>query len=491
MRRDNTGGTPRGTNRPVRRDNTGGTPRGTNRPVRRDNTAGTPTGVPRPPRRRPVDPFDSTEPLGAEFRDTAYVAPRRDDSSVQMRRPSPNAAMRRWVPAGVAAAVLVAVVAVSASSGADNNTNAFAGTTPPPTVLATGSEPLPTDAPPVIVTEPAVNKTKLKATLKTGSTGAPVKALQQRLLDLGFWPTPDGVPTGTFGPLTKMAVWAYEKLVLATPSTKVRGVVTNAMWQGMQDDILIRPRRPETTSPAHLEIYLDMQVAIIFQGTTPKFISHISSGKLDSDGKPAEFHETIKIDTDDAGNALAEPKLKYIVGYSKTPIGVFQVSRKIEGKRVSRLGGMLNPVYFNQGIAIHGGYDVPRTPASHGCVRVPNAISHVSNDLLNKGDFVYVFNGVKEPENATARERAMLFDRPDPDAPTTTTTEKPTTTSTKPAKTTTSTKPGKTTSTTDKPTSTTKPPRTTTTTRPPRTTTTTKPPKQTTTTTSAVPPGTG
>ena len=468
-RQDTTGGTPRGADRPTRRDTTGGTPRGTDRPTRQDTTGGTPRGT-----RRPVDPYDRTEPLGPEYRDTAYVATRRDDTSRQMRRPAPNPAIRRWVPAGVAAAVLVAVVAASTSSGADNTK--AAETTPVPVVQVTDTEALSTDAPPIVVTEPAINKTKLKGTLRSGSSGAQVKALQQRLLDLGFWPTPDGKPTGTFGPLTKMAVWAYEKLILATPSTKVKGVVTNAMWQGMQDDIRIRPWRPNAKSKVHLEIYLHMQVAVIFEGATPKFISHISSGKLDDEGKPAQFKETIKIDTDDEGNPLAEPKLRYIVGYSKTPIGVFQVSRKIEGKRVSRLGGMLNPVYFNQGIAIHGGYEVPKTPASHGCVRVPNAISHVSNSLLNRGDYVYVFNGIKDPEKATARERQMLFDRPDPDAPTTTTTEKPrpSTSTSKPPKTTT----------------TTKPPRTTTTTKPPRTTTTTKPPKPTTTTSSAV-PGTG
>ena len=36
--------------------------------------------------------------------------------------------------------------------------------------------------------------------------------------------------------------------------------------------------------------------------------------------------------------------------------------RKVEGTRESRLGGMLNPVYFNNGIAVHGAYQTPDSP---------------------------------------------------------------------------------------------------------------------------------
>ena len=36
---------------------------------------------------------------------------------------------------------------------------------------------------------------------------------------------------------------------------------------------------------------------------------------------------------------------------------------------------MLNPVYFNYGIAIHGAYKVPLHPASHGCIRIDNSFS--------------------------------------------------------------------------------------------------------------------
>lgn len=60
-----------------------------------------------------------------------------------------------------------------------------------------------------------------------------------------------------------------------------------------------------------------------------------------------------------------------------TPRGSFRVCRKIAGAHISRLGKLLNPVYFdcNGGFAIHGSSSVPNHPASHGCVRITNAES--------------------------------------------------------------------------------------------------------------------
>ncbi|HEX9670369.1 MAG TPA: L,D-transpeptidase, partial [Thermoanaerobaculia bacterium] len=42
----------------------------------------------------------------------------------------------------------------------------------------------------------------------------------------------------------------------------------------------------------------------------------------------------------------------------------------------SLLGMMHNPMYLVGGIAIHGSYDVPPRPASHGCIRIPMFASH-------------------------------------------------------------------------------------------------------------------
>jgi hypothetical protein len=91
---------------------------------------------------------------------------------------------------------------------------------------------------------------------------------------------------------------------------------------------------------------------------------------------------------------------------------------------------------------------VPLHPASHGCVRVNQYIGSYFQTLIEKGDRVLVWNGVKEPEQVTESESLPSFDRFTPDT-TTTTTSTTTTTTAPPAPTTTKApKPPSTTSTT-------------------------------------------
>ncbi len=105
---------------------------------------------------------------------------------------------------------------------------------------------------------------------------------------------------------------------------------------------------------------------------------------------------------------------------SETPGGVFKIQPLRRGRpRESPLGGMFNPVYFNYGIAIHGALNVPLEPASHGCVRIPIALARdVPQDLVKKGDQVFVFDGVKEPE--AYGPQLPTFNWRDPDSSTTT-----------------------------------------------------------------------
>jgi hypothetical protein len=160
---------------------------------------------------------------------------------------------------------------------------------------------------------------------------------------------------------------------------------------------------------------------------------------------------------------------------------------------------MLNPVYFNYGIAVHGAYEVPRHPASHGCIRIPNLVSAAFQDLVEIGEQVFVFDGVEEPEHYGAQ--SGRWDWADPDYSTTTTTdtttattapasstEEPATSTTPPTTPPPATRPATTAPpTTQPPTTRPAPP----TTRPPAPppTTTTAPPTTTTTTTAALPSG--
>ena len=94
---------------------------------------------------------------------------------------------------------------------------------------------------------------------------------------------------------------------------------------------------------------------------------------------------------------------------------------------------MWNPVYFNYGIAVHGAGNVPQYPASHGCVRIPMHVGNYFPSLVAKGDQIFVFDGVKEPEEYGAQ--VPPFNTPDPSYTTTTSTTTTTTTTTLPPET--------------------------------------------------------
>ena len=305
----------------------------------------------------------------------------------------------------------------------------------------------------------------LASPLSLGSVGDDVRRLQERLTELGFQPGPSD---GQFGSGTQQAVWAFKKLVgnIAWEDFAERNdqtVVTDELWQQLFDPtVRFLPRRPGPGT--HVEVYLPTQVLAVFRDDEPIFISHISSGELRPDGEPATFCETATYDTDEYGNPYPEPVTKQVCAESKSPGGVFKFNRSYDGQRVSPLGGMKNPWYFNYGIAIHGAINVPTRPASHGCIRISNSLADVFPELVERGDRVYVWgHDGKEPEQYSERESLPSFNRPDPNA-TTTTTSTTTTTTTAPA---------------------------TTTTAPPATTTpTTRPPASTTTPTTSAPPTT-
>lgn len=274
-------------------------------------------------------------------------------------------------------------------------------------------------------------------TLRQGLAGDDVKMLQERLAGLGFDPGP---ADGIYGGLTMQAVWAFEKLVLGTPRSEATGVISPESWEILRRDVTITPRRSTSGQADHTEVYLPEQVLIVFHKDRPALISHISSGQLTADGQPQEYCETATYDTDAQGRELEEPVTKQVCALAKTPGGVFKYRREVEGKRVSPLGGMWNPVYFNFGIAVHGAANVPLEPASHGCVRLPMHISDYFQSKVSLGDRILVWDGMKEPEQQTERDSLPSFDYADPNATTTTSSTTTTTTTTvKPPPTTTTT----------------------------------------------------
>jgi hypothetical protein len=299
----------------------------------------------------------------------------------------------------LAFAVLLTVVSV-----------AFAGRDDPSTATTTTST-----TNPATTTQPIAS---LSRTLVLGDTGDDVKRMQQRLKDIGFDPN---LIDGDFGYQTLQAVWAFQKLIMRIPISGVKDEFTPEMWQVAQGDNLVVPRRPNAQTDTHVEVYLPEQVLIVFKQDKPVLITHISSG----DNKP--WCEEVTIDPGEEGNVNGtEPIKKGVCGESITPAGLYYFYNRRSGTRESKLGTMWNPVYFNGGVAVHGAAQVPIRPASHGCIRIPMFISEYFPSLVAYGDRIYIFDGVKEPEQYGSP--LPPADKPDPNYTTTTSEPKSTTT---------------------------------------------------------------
>jgi putative peptidoglycan binding protein/L,D-transpeptidase-like protein len=166
-------------------------------------------------------------------------------------------------------------------------------------------------------------------TLKLGSKGPAVRALQKRLAWAAYLPWGSAVD-GVFGTQTWHAVVAFQG------------------WNGLSRDgvvgpatqaALARARRPRAWSgTTGLEIHLAQQVMLLVRDQRVELAVHVSTGRP---------------------------------GYG-TPTGFFRIYRR-ESMSWSYTFHTWMPLaqYFYGGYATHEYSDVPAYPASHGCVRVP------------------------------------------------------------------------------------------------------------------------
>jgi len=173
-------------------------------------------------------------------------------------------------------------------------------------------------------------------TLRMGSRGPAVRALQGRLTALGYWL---GAVDGQYGDLTRQAVWALQKVA----GLERDGVCGPATWSQVDAG-----RRPKArTAKGHVvEIDKPTQTLLVADNGIVAWIFNTSTGsgrKYRSGGK-----EHVAL----------------------TPSGDFRVFRRVDGWDDGPLGKLYRPQYFNGGIAVHGYPSVPPTPASHGCCRV-------------------------------------------------------------------------------------------------------------------------
>ncbi|MFI0349762.1 peptidoglycan-binding protein [Actinomadura sp. 9N407] len=206
--------------------------------------------------------------------------------------------------------------------------------------------------------------TPTRRTLKSGTKGDDVKTLQKRLKQLGYDP---GRADGKYGLSSQMAVWAFKKV----NGLKVNSTVGQKTWAALDAPAQPRPMAKRREAD-RVDVDLRRQFLVVYRDGKPKLISHISSGS-------GEYYCA-----KDRGATVARCR------YATTGTGDFRTGRRASGWETSPLGRLYNPIYFNGGIAFHGAPDVPRHPASHGCVRLPMHIAENFPDLVTTGMPVHV-----------------------------------------------------------------------------------------------------
>lgn len=226
----------------------------------------------------------------------------------------------------------------AAASRRSTTTAAPETTTTAPTTTTTTAPPTTTTAPPTTTTT-APPAPESDGVLELGESGDAVAALQQTLVDLGYWM---GEADGTYGQLTRQAVMAFQK---------VEGLGRDGVAGPVTQERLATAGRPTAGAGGDgVEIDLDRQVLFVVQGGQVQWTLNTSTGN----------GEAYQSSTGGQARAI-------------TPTGSFRVQREIDGLREAPLGTLYRPKYFHGGIAVHGSGSIPATPASHGCARVTNS----------------------------------------------------------------------------------------------------------------------
>jgi lipoprotein-anchoring transpeptidase ErfK/SrfK len=200
-----------------------------------------------------------------------------------------------------------------------------------------------------------------KRTLKYGMHGGDVKALQQQLAQLKYYPGP---ADGQFGLDTLEAVWAFQA---------VQGLNTDGVVGPVTQRALVRPRAPQSHDPhggaLRIEVDLHLRVLLLYRDNELALVSHVSAG--------GGYYYC------NGGSC----------GYAITPTGRFRTTVFMPGWVTVPLGQMYNPVFFiDTAYAIHGDTYVPLQPVSHGCVRIPMDIAAFFHTLVpTPGTPVYIY----------------------------------------------------------------------------------------------------
>lgn len=228
--------------------------------------------------------------------------------------------------------------------------------------------------------------------LRVGSKGAEVVALEQRLADLKYMV---GKVDGSFDANTRHGLIAFQKVEGLSRS----GIGDAATMARLATAVTPAPKY--SSPPNHLEVDIPRQTVYVVRGGAVSAILPTSTGSNKNFTNGGWTRRAV------------------------TPNGRFTVTRKINGMRISPLGELYKPAYFNGGIAFHGSGSIPTSPASHGCVRLPMGFADwFFNEAAPIGQVVYVHGGPTGPnpqptiEDAPAPAPVVPTEDPiDPPAP--------------------------------------------------------------------------
>lgn len=257
---------------------------------------------------------------------------------MQFRRASASALVVAFLSSG-------ALLTGGHTASAENATTA---TTPPQQQLS-ASAVAPKGATKPLLLEPVSNLVHVPAgtvalDAVVATSGAGTKAVQERLLQLGFWLRH---ADGTYDTTTRQAVMAFQKF-LGLDATGEVDIVTASFLR-----FTTVRGHGKANSGTLVEVDKAKQLLFIVRSGKALWTINASTGS----GEKFDWFDP------QAGITRHDKAV--------TPEGLFATTReRANGWWTGDLGKIYRPKYFSGGIAIHGMTSVPAVPASHGCVRV-------------------------------------------------------------------------------------------------------------------------
>jgi peptidoglycan hydrolase-like protein with peptidoglycan-binding domain len=201
--------------------------------------------------------------------------------------------------------------------------------------------------------------TQRKRVVNRPLTRTELKQVERRLSEIGY---KAGPADGVVDEKTRSALVLFQKW----EGRKITGQLTRREFDAIMS---AEPPQPRDPGYAHVEVDLDRQLLLLIdsEGAVDKILPV-------STGSNKRYDE------------------KGIRGLAYTPRGRFRIYAKIAGWRKSPLGLLYYPNYFSDGLAIHGNPSVPRSPQSHGCVRIPMSAAEVMSKHLRVGTIVLIYD---------------------------------------------------------------------------------------------------